>query len=408
MRSFRIAHTADWHIGASYIHGDEARQGLNTRLLDFRDAIERSCRQMVEERVNLMLFGGDGFRDSKPSPTEVAVFRSGLDILCDAGIPTVAIPGNHCLPRQIGRTHALRIFDGYRDLVTVVDHPQVLQASGLPVACFPYPSRAHLAAQDPEFEKLSLDEQNQRIVELSLKVLRKLGAEAEQMAGPLGCVLLAHGTIGGSKVGAEQSTAFLREPVLPLSEINGLPFIYQAWGHLHRAQNLDGGRFDVGRIRYSGSIERCDFAEADEDKGWWLIGLSPGPEYTVQWRSSEPRPFVDIDLGADIDQGCDELIMARVLDVSGAVVRVTYTATPEVARTVDHAAIRRALLAAGAAKIHGPFAKITHTVTEASEDLTEDTDMLTGWNQWAALQGIDGPRFDRLDATVREALEVLA
>ncbi len=89
--SLRIAHVADVHLGAGYVHGDEDRGGVNSRLVDFREAWVRSCRQMVTERVDLVLFAGDAFRDSKPTPTEEAAFRAGLDILAEAGILVIAV-----------------------------------------------------------------------------------------------------------------------------------------------------------------------------------------------------------------------------------------------------------------------------------------------------------------------------
>jgi exonuclease SbcD len=407
--SRRIAHVADLHIGASYVHGDEDKGGVNSRLTDFRDAWVRSCKQMVEEAIDLVLFAGDAFRDCKPTPTEEASFRAGLDLLAEADIPVVMITGNHDLPRQVGRTHALAIFDKYEN-VTVVDRPQVLygQVPGLrhlvvpvPVACFPYVSRAHLAARDPEFESLTIDEQNERIRELSLQVLRGLSAECEKHNSLFGSILVAHGTIAGSAIGAEQTTAFLREAVLPLSELRGLGFAYQAWGHLHRSQVLEP------HVRYAGSIERCDLAEADEDKGFYLVELTTDPLQPAlcEWVSSHPRPFIDINVPVDVPEPAN-WIESVCHDCSGAVVRVKYTATPEVARTVDHAAIRRALYAAGAAKVHGPIATITHSVTEASDALTEEADILSAWTEYAKLQGLDGPQFDRLDRKVREALEV--
>lgn len=395
--SLRIAHVADLHIGSSYAHGDEDRGGVNSRLVDFRDAWVRSCEQMVEESVDLVLFAGDAFRDCKPTPTEEAAFRAGLDVLCDAEIPMIAVLGNHDIPRAVGRTNALAIFDGYRELVTVVDRPCVVTRwAGVPVACFPWPMRSHIAAADPEFEKLTLDEQNARMVDLSLQVLRALGAEADGLAGPLGCVLVAHGSIAGSQIGAEGSTAFLREAVLPLPELRGLPFAYQAWGHLHRAQQL------TPTIAYSGSIERCDFAEASEDKGAYIVALFEGGIET-EWISSSPRPFIDIDLTDRMDE-----YFNWEAQVKDAVVRVRYTATPEQARTVDNGAIRRALYAAGAVKVHGPFANIVHSVTEQSDALTEDTDVLTSWHEYATLQGLDGPQRERLDRKVAECLEVTA
>jgi DNA repair protein SbcD/Mre11 len=403
--SLRIAHVADLHLGAGYVHGDEDRGGVNSRLVDFRAAWVRSCRQMVEEGVDLVLFAGDAFRDAKPTPTEQAAFQAGLDVLSESHrLRLVAVTGNHDIPRSPGRTHALAIFDEYRDFCTVVDRPMVVSAH-IPVACFPWPQRSHIAAADPEFEKLTLDEQNARIVELSLQVLHSLGAQAETMGHSLGSVLVAHGSIAGSEIGAQGSTQFLREPVLPLPELQGLPFRYQAWGHLHKKQDL------TASIRYAGSIERVDFSE-QEDKGWWLLELaaevdgSRGHGLISSWRSSNPRPFVDLELP---DPAAWEHSLAALNgDVRNAVVRVRYQATPEVARTVDHGGIRRAIYAAGAAKVHGPFAEITHTVTTSEHAVDEQTSPLSGWREWARLNGIDGDDFARLDARVLEALEVQA
>jgi exonuclease SbcD len=422
MTSLRIAHCADLHIGSSYVHGDEDKGGVNSRLTDFSRAWVESCCAMVEEDVDLVLFAGDAFRDCKPTPTEQDGFRVGLQVLEKAGVPVIAVAGNHDLPRAMHRTNAIHIFNSS---MHVAVKPQVAVIKGVPVACFPWVQRAHIAAADPEFERLSLDEQNARIVELSLQVLRMLGAEAEQLAGPLGCVLVAHGSIAGSEIGAQGSTQFLREPVLPLPELRGLPFRYQAWGHLHKAQAL------TPEIRYAGSIERVDFGE-QEDKGWWMVELSangngsPGYAFGTAWRSSNPRPFVDLeldpdDLGIGLDasewmaaltkpspNGSGELSDIIRTNVTDAVVRVRYQATPEVARTIDHGGIRRALYAAGAAKVHGPFAGITHTVTQAEHAVDEQTSPLAGWREWAQLQGIDGDDFARLDARVQEALEVEA
>jgi exonuclease SbcD len=208
-------------------------------------------------------------------------------------------------------------------------------------------------------------------------------------------------------VGAEQSTRFLREPVLPLSEIRGLPFGYQAWGHLHRAQTL------APHIRYAGSIERIDFAEADEDKGWWSVELPITDRSPILWRSSQPRRFVDLEFLELPEPSELEARIAREIArtnsfLQGAVVRVRYTATPEEARTVDHGGIRRTLYAAGAAKVHGPFADIRHTVTEQRSQVDEETSPLAGWREWATARGIVDPDYSRLDARVQEALEVMA
>ena len=44
------------------------------------------------------------------------------------------------------------------------------------------------------------------------------------------------------------------------------PFDYVALGHLHRFQNVNGSHFPP--VVYSGSIERVDFGERKEEKGF--------------------------------------------------------------------------------------------------------------------------------------------
>lgn len=413
MSTFRFMHVADTHIGASQVHGDE-ENGLNFRITDFREAWTRLCETAVEAEVDAVVFAGDGFRDAKPNPTELAAFRAGLDILCRADIVTVGIVGNHDRPRNEAATNALQIFHGYRKLVSIVSRPMVIQEwQNFPaIACLPWPSRAQLAAGHPDFEKMSVDEQNDLMRELLLQTLRALDAEAEAASHDLGSILVAHGTIAGSTIGAESSTHFLREAVLPLNQLCGLGFRYQAFGHLHKAQAL------AEHIRYSGSVERIDFAEADEDKGAWIGQIIPGGIQDVVWVSSHPRPFVDIDLTVVIERGgLDE--WAAGLDLTnmlandltagcrGAVVRVSYTVTPEQARTVDHGAIRRTLYAAGASKVHGPVATLLRSVTDNSYRVTEETSILDGWQEYALLQGIDGPQLARLTKKVCDALEMV-
>jgi exonuclease SbcD len=48
-------------------------------------------------------------------------------------------------------------------------------------------------------------------------------------------------------------------------------FAYVAFGHIHRAQEIDGAPF----IRYSGSIERMDAAEKSDDKGVVRVDIGP-------------------------------------------------------------------------------------------------------------------------------------
>lgn len=406
----RIGHVADLHLGASYHLGDEDAGGVNFRLRDFEAAWVAACKAMVAAHVRLCVVAGDIFDNPKPTPTEIMAFMRGLDVFRQNNIDIVIIPGNHDLPRQIGRKDSVAMFDdrhSYDDAqVFVIDRPGVLDpvmALGVEIACFPYPMRAHVAARDPEFAKLTIDEQNECIVELSLKTLRMLDAEAEKRHARFGSILVAHGAISGSKV-AHTETRFFREPVLPLSELQGFSFRCQCWGHLHMPQALSPG------IAYSGSIEACDFSEGTHKHGWWLITLDENPDLDeMEFQEVETRPLVDIDL-ADWGPADWQDAVKRAIDgneIDGSIVRVKYKATLEVRKTIDDAAIKRALLAAGAVKVHGPIVETIHTVTEHVNVVTEEADMHEAWKAWAVLQGVEEARFARLDEKVKKAMEVV-
>lgn len=405
----RIAHFADVQIGDSYGLGDDDRGGYNSRLDDYRSTFVSLCNSIVnfEPPIDLVVMPGDLYEKADPSSTEIAFAKEGIDILTSC-LEVHMIPGNHDLHRQVRRKNALATLGRHNNLF-VWNEPGVVpvnvQRSGrcVALAFFPYVVRNHVAANDPGFDKLTIDEQNERIVELSLRVLHKLGAEADQYKYPFGSVLLAHGTISGSS-SAKSDTRFFRDPALPVSELIGLPFRYQAWGHIHERQVLYPG------IAYSGSIERGDFNDITAPKGWWLVTLDgENPDFDeMEFQEVETRPLVDIEL-QDVDKHRDyDAFRANLGEtVKDAIVRVRYSATPEQRKTIDDAAIKRELLAAGAVKVHGPIVETIHTITERTNVVTEEADMQTALQQYLVLQGLEEARLDRLTEKVRKSMEVV-
>jgi exonuclease SbcD len=410
----RIAHVADAHHGAGYAHGDEDAGGVNSRLDDFEEAWCGSCEQMIEEKVDLVAFAGDAFDSSKRGPTEEAAFARGLEMLVRAGIKVRGVTGNHDSPRQVRRKHALEQFNAYKggdtwfaDGRLVDDKPPVLfegpEQLGLPlaIAYLPWINPAHLNAADPEYRALDMDARNAYLTDRIIEVLRGLGARALQSGADFGSILIAHGTVSNAAVGDHQQSDVFRDAVLPLAELRGLPFRYQAWGHLHRAQELDP------HIRYSGSIERHDYGEAREDKGWWLVELGQDSEYWVKWRSSNPRPFLSIDLERPQDWQTELACFASQHDLRGAVLRVRYTTTPEIHATIDRAGIREMLRQAGVGKLYGPIPTIIRAASiKVTSNLSETTGVMEAWLQHAAAQGIQGPELEDLQHLLADAIEV--
>ena len=80
----RVIHTADTHIGYSQYHSSVRRQ-------DFLDAFEA----VVDDAVDAVVHAGDLFHDRRPELNDLMGTISVLRRLNDAGIPFIAVVGNH-------------------------------------------------------------------------------------------------------------------------------------------------------------------------------------------------------------------------------------------------------------------------------------------------------------------------
>jgi len=84
----RVIHTGDTHIGYSQYHSPVRRQ-------DFLDAFEAVVDDAVDDGVDAVVHAGDLFHDRRPELGDLMGTISVLRRLDDAGIPFLAVVGNH-------------------------------------------------------------------------------------------------------------------------------------------------------------------------------------------------------------------------------------------------------------------------------------------------------------------------
>ena len=84
----RVIHTGDTHIGYSQYHSPVRRQ-------DFLDAFEAVVDDAVGDGVDAVVHAGDLFHDRRPDLQDLMGTISVLRRLNDAGIPFLAVVGNH-------------------------------------------------------------------------------------------------------------------------------------------------------------------------------------------------------------------------------------------------------------------------------------------------------------------------
>jgi len=292
--TIKVLHFADAHIDIANYGRYDPQSGLPLRVLDFLKSLDTIIDAAIEEKVDLVLFAGDAYKDRNPTPTFQREWGKRMMRLSRAAIPTLLLIGNHDIPPAYGRANTLEAFDTL-DVphIRVIDIPKLLKPNdleNLPVQVIgiPWISRSRLVA-NLEIDSGDLSTINQNISntiqELALTWLE------EEIDPSLPVIFLAHCSVEGALLGNERNVMLGNDLVLPESLVKDPRFDYVALGHIHKSQNLNPDAHPP--VIYPGSIERVDFNEARDKKNYVIAHIERG-KTDIEWHPIEGiRPFLD-------------------------------------------------------------------------------------------------------------------
>jgi len=341
----RVLHFADIHIGMENYGRIDPETGLNQRVLDFVSRLKEVVDYAIEQEADVVLFAGDAFKTRDPNSTYQRAFARQIMRLSRANIATVLLVGNHDMPIIEQRASSMDIFAALDVPNVIVGRAEQLHRIQtrhglLQVATAPWPQRNRLLKYE-EYRGMTVEQLDQEMVRI---LDEELGRLASQVDPALPAILAGHFTISGATFGSERSVMLGRDLVVPMSVLRLEAWDYVAMGHIHKHQNLN----PTGQpaVVYSGSLERIDFGEEHEPKGFCWIEARRG---NTQWsfkRLESVRPFVSIyaDATRDGDSPTDAVLrqIARH-DVKGAVVRVRVKLLQHQEATLRTRAIEEAL-----------------------------------------------------------------
>ncbi len=338
-----LLHFADAHIDMANYGRHDPASGLPLRVLDFLKSLDTIVDTAIAEKVDLVLFAGDAYKDRTPAPTFQREWGRRIMRLSRAGIPTLLLIGNHDISPASGRAHAIQEFDTLEvPHVHVLSKPAFLtpdDLEGLPlqVLALPWVSRSGLmAALD-----LSAADPAQVYAELETRLTELVQGWLEQADPSLPVVLTAHASVQGAKYGGERSVMLGGDLVLPGSLVRDPRLDYVALGHIHKPQDLNPGGHPPAI--YPGSIERVDFGEAQDDKFFIVAHVQRG-ETQVEWRKlSGIRPFIDRYVNLKSPENITERLREALgpsEKLDGAIVRLVVDYPREWEPMLDEAALR--------------------------------------------------------------------
>ena len=340
----KILHFADAHIDMANYGRHDPQTGLPLRVLDFLKSLDEIVDAAIDEKVDLVIFAGDAYKDRNPQPTFQREWGKRMMRLSRADIPTLLLVGNHDVSPALGRAHALETFDTLEvPFVRVVDRPTFLGPEdlfgvSLQVMAIPWVSRSGLiAALGDQVEDASsaYEMLDQRLAELVDRWF------IEKVDPALPVVLTAHCSVQGATYGGERTVMLGNDLVLSPGFVKDPRLAYVALGHIHKPQDLNPGLQPP--VVYPGSIERVDFGEAQDDK-FFIIAQVERKATTFEWRELKNlRPFFDCFVRLEDPDGISDRLRAALPtpdQLVGAIVRLVIEYARDWETSIDDAALR--------------------------------------------------------------------
>lgn len=279
----RFIHTADIHLGKTYRNPRDAE----TRYDDFFKCLQGIVTDAIDQQVDLVLIAGDLFHTGQILPETFARTIKILQPLKDAGIPCVAVEGNH---DWIHRRDSI----SWMEALSHMGYIRLLR-----------PTRGEDGSYrfDPFNEERGI---GGRITVGGLNIygLGYIGSQAGQHIERI-CqavntehnLLLFH--VGIWKYSPVEIGNINLEDAHPLASV----FDYVALGHGHKPYTIatpEGKTYAFN----PGAPERVNFGEERYDKGYYLVTAQEG-RFAAEFCPTRPRPMWNLvfDLGGSDTSG---------------------------------------------------------------------------------------------------------
>lgn len=380
----KLVHLADVHIGVENYGRVNPQTGLHTRLEDFLRALDEAVEYALTAAADLVVFAGDAFKTKDPTPTQQREFARRINRLAGRGIPCVLVVGNHDMANRFGEAHALDIYDTLAlknihvasrpDMMTIPTRHGIVQ-----VATLPWASRSGLLT-GPSGSDLTLEAVDRLLAAKVRGIVDGLAARVDPEHPAL---LSAHVSLDRALAGSEAHMMIGRGFNLSLDDILRRPFAYVALGHIHKHQSLH----DDPPVVYSGSVERVDFGEEKEDKGFVVVDFEGTHVRNWEFIKLSTRPMITVKVDTTEADDPTAAIVAAInrQDIAGAICRVIYTVQQHHQGLIDERTLLDALRPAHAVSLRPQLVVDQARTRQPNLDETASARPLESMRQYLAL-----------------------
>ena len=323
--SIEIIHVSDIHFGSGEGHGKiNPQTGLNTRFEDFIASFTKVVDFAIDNQTDCVIFAGDAYKTANPEPIYQKYFAREIKRLSQNNIITILLVGNHDQIHKSTESHSLSVFDSLKvENVYIIDSPCLqtfkckngkFQLIGLPHIT------KHLLSTQSQLQSLGNANLDETIINQVETILQDY---YNKLDSTLPSIITAHMTVDKALAGIEEELLLGYSLTFPVSLFMNDKIDYVALGHVHKHQIINRAN---PAIVYCGSIDRVDFGEESEDKGFVQVSLNrAGTSY--KFHSLNPRPFITIETDLrNVDN--PNLFLAKKINnynINDCVLRIKYT-----------------------------------------------------------------------------------
>jgi DNA repair protein SbcD/Mre11 len=274
----RILHTSDWHLGLRLSGCD--------RTDDLFSQVDRICQMAEENRCDVLLVAGDVFVNRSPDNTKRLADL--LSPYVRRGLHVILVRGNHDKPDHFQMMRALLGMEGESERVHVAQTRGIIEINGIQFAIVPYAVPELLEPGRP-----SVVGATERHVALSTAYANLVRALTARLKPSMPAVFVCHVNVAGVTTSSEREITYddalrLGRQDLPL--LNNLAYV--ALGHIHQCQEIP----HTVPCWYSGSIDRMDMGERNDEKYVLLVDIPPKGPAKIEKLPLEATPFYDLSI----------------------------------------------------------------------------------------------------------------
>jgi len=252
MGVLRIVHTADYHLGVSLRGLSPVSEKGRIRIQDFLKQLDRIRGFVLDRGCDFLVIAGDVFHTIRPNPYVFDEFAKFIRSLTVEKVQVVCIAGTHDQPRtEASEAYVKALEDVGAPNFYFFRKPGVITLKGsisgkkVRFLCLPYVPQ-------------TMFKPDEYISSVERSIRRLLSEPVEPYDYT---VVVGHFYVEGAVINSREHTPrYIGDIPLPRRLFNG--FDASMLGHIHRHQFL------TGKIVYAGSIERIDFGEEGEEKGF--------------------------------------------------------------------------------------------------------------------------------------------